>query len=495
VNKHTRGRKGAEAVQRERDVVLSILSSATTALTRHQVREEYARRVGSQLAYNTAKARLDELVENGRVLRSPSERRPVTYELAPAAAERDSHRESRQRNEDRQQSRLIATKDREAEIPLSAGAERVQRRLRRPRGERQPVGYDLQFLDAYKPGTTWYLDAPERARLNHLGRTTYMDQPAGTYARDIMQRLVIDLSWGSSHLEGLRYSRIDTEELLNAGRSPHGASDRDRQLILNHKAAIEFLVEDAQSIAFNRYTIMNLHALLAENLLDDRQDEGSLRTRPVVIGTSVYTPLAIPQVIEERFETLLAKTEEITDPIEQAFFIMVHLPYLQPFIDVNKRTSRLAANIPLIRANLCPLSFVDVPESVYTDGVLGVYELTDLALLRDVFVWAYERSCAQFKVLREAMREPDPIRLNYRTELRELVGDTVRTLSWPSDEELRARAARLGVPTTDHGAFAGAARKDLLSLRPDILARYSLRKSEYDRWSAAVLDRRGTSVR
>jgi hypothetical protein len=44
--------------------------------------------------------------------------------------------------------------------------------------------------------------------------------------------------------------------------------------------------------------------------------------------------------------------------------VMVHLPYLQPFVDVNKRVSRLAANIPMIQRNLCPLSFVDVPQSL-----------------------------------------------------------------------------------------------------------------------------------
>ena len=40
-------------------------------------------------------------------------------------------------------------------------------------------------------------------------------------------------------------------------------------MILNHKDAIEFLVDAADEIAFNRYTILNLHALLANNLLDD----------------------------------------------------------------------------------------------------------------------------------------------------------------------------------------------------------------------------------
>ena len=71
---------------------------------------------------------------------------------------------------------------------------------------------------------------------------------------------------------------------------------------------------------------------------------------------------------------------------------MVHLPYLQPFEDVNNRVSRLAANIPLIRHNLCPVSFIDVPERPYIDGLMGIYELNRIELLRDVFVWAYDRS-------------------------------------------------------------------------------------------------------
>ena len=51
----------------------------------------------------------------------------------------------------------------------------------------------------------------------------------------------------------------------------------------------------------------------------------------------------------------------------QSLFIMVHVPYLQPFEDMNKRVSRLGANISLILRNLCPLSFVDVPESGYSE--------------------------------------------------------------------------------------------------------------------------------
>jgi len=39
---------------------------------------------------------------------------------------------------------------------------------------------------------------------------------------------------------------------------------------------------------------------------------------------------------------------------------------LKPFDDVNKRVSRLGANIPFIKNNLSPLSFTDVPRSTYT---------------------------------------------------------------------------------------------------------------------------------
>ncbi len=173
---------------------------------------------------------------------------------------------------------------------------------------------------------------------------------------------------------------------------------------------------------------------------------------------------------------------------------MVHIPYLQPFIDANKRTSRLAANIPMIRANLCPLSFVDVSEEAYTEGVLGVYEQKDVSLLRHVFIQAYERSCVQFKVLRQAMGDPDPIRLGYRTELRAMVVDAVRGMEWPATEILLQQAEELGVPELDRAAVANEALKDLRALRPEFLARYTLRQREYDAWARATATARTSMV-
>ena len=53
-----------------------------------------------------------------------------------------------------------------------------------------------------------------------------------------------------------------------------------------------FLVEQAGMIDFNRFTILNLHALLADNLLPDPGAPGRLRRMMVGIGGSVFEPLA-----------------------------------------------------------------------------------------------------------------------------------------------------------------------------------------------------------
>ena len=219
----------------------------------------------------------------------------------------------------------------------------------------------------------------------------------------------------------------------------------------------------------------------AENLLADSSAVGRLRRIDVAISGTVYQPLGIPQRIEELFDRLLATASAIEDPFEQAFFVMVQLPYLQPFEDVNKRVARIAGNIPFIRYNLAPLSFVDVPERVYVDGLLGVYELNRIELARDVFVWAYERSCQRYTVARDALPQPDPLRLRNRELLTEVVNAIVRDDRLPDDAAVRELAAPL-VDPADLEAFVAMAIHELHGLHEGNLARYRLRPSELQRW-------------
>lgn len=370
-------------------------------------------------------------------------------------------------------------------IPLSSLALRVRRLVRLPLAQRQPSSYRRAFLDAYRPNETYYLDEASRRRLAELGEVPGQVRPAGTYARLILNRLLIDLAWNSSRLEGNTYSLLETDRLLQLGEVAEGRSALEAQMILNHKAAIEFLVDNAEEIGFNRYSVLNLHALLANNLLRDPLAAGRLRHIAVGISGTVYLPTAVPQLIEECFAEILSKAARISDPFEQAFFAMVHLPYLQPFEDVNKRVSRLAANIPLVRGNLCPISFVDVPESPYVDGLLAVYEQNRVELLREVFLWAYERSCARYSAVRQSLGQPDLFRMRYRLPIGEAVA---RVVGGKMDKKaaaatIRAAAIR-AVSPSDQARFVEVVETEVMSLHEGNFARYRIRPSEFESWQA-----------
>jgi hypothetical protein len=162
---------------------------------------------------------------------------------------------------------------------------------------------------------------------------------------------------------------------------------------------------------------------------------------------------------------------------------MVQLPYLQPFDDVNKRVSRLAANIPLFRANLAPLSFEGVSRELYTEAVLGVYELNRIELLKDVFIWAYERSAARYAAVRQSLGNPDPLRLRYRDELREIVGTVVRQVMGRKDAaDHIARWTEDRIEPKDRETFRELAETELLSLHEGNFARYRIRPSEFRAW-------------
>lgn len=359
----------------------------------------------------------------------------------------------------------------------------IEAHVRQPVQKRNPVGYNRAFLDNYQPNASFYLSESIRAELLAHGQVANTKEPAGAYARHIVHRLLIDLSWNSSRLEGNTYSLLETERLLSAGVAATGKDALEFQMILNHKEAIEFLIASAAEIGFNCYTILNLHALLSDNLLEDPTASGRLRSITVGTGQTVFYPLEGPQRIEECFQQMLDTAAIIEDPFEQAFFAMVQLPYLQPFEDVNKRVSRLAANIPLIQRNLCPLSFVDVSQQTCISAMLGVYELNRVELLRDVFVWAYKRSCARYSAVRQSLGEPDPFRMQYRT----LIADTVTEVVQARMNKTQAvafvrRCADTQLPEQDRARFVEVTETQLMSLHIGSIARYRLRPSAFQAW-------------
>lgn len=437
--------------------LLHTLTTASTALTLTELLQRHP-----DIARRTAQRWLSQWLQAGK-LTSHKDGRNIRYQVLAA---------------------FTPQGDFPAHIPLSADSRDILAYINQPVLARKPIGYQRDFLDSYQPNRSAYLPKPLRRQLHKMGSTGASTRPAGTYGRAILNRLLIDLSWASSHLEGNTYSRLDTRALIEQGTVAAGKAQTETQMILNHKAAIELLIDNISTAGFNRYTVMNLHSALSENLLPNPADEGRLRQHLVEISQSTYRPLDVPPQIIIQFDTLLEKANQISDPFEQAFFVMVHLPYLQPFADVNKRTSRLAANLPLLQHNLCPLTFLGVPEAAYSQAILGVYEMTRVELLRDVFVWAYERSTQEYTALKQNLAEPDPLRLRYRELIKRVIREVVLTPNTDSLDMIRQAVAQI-VDLTEREEVQALLIDELRRLHEGVLARYGLRPSEWARWSDA----------
>lgn len=265
-----------------------------------------------------------------------------------------------------------------------------------PPGKRARVGYNAAPLSDYVPNETRWLSEEVRRRMEKAGGGRRLD--ASTYSRSIAQKLLVDLAFASSALEGNTYTYLDTQVLIEFGQAAEGKDRDETVMILNHKEAISYLTQHIADIEIQPREFKTFHALLSRGLSNmDPRDIGSIRRRPIdEIGGSAYLPLAIPQRLEEEMGRIAQKAREIEDPFEQSLFLMVFISYLQAFRDVNKRTARLVCNVPLLKAGVAPLSFMDMDKTSYVKGLLAFYELNRTDLISEAYAEAYQKSAARY---------------------------------------------------------------------------------------------------
>jgi Fic family protein len=364
-------------------------------------------------------------------------------------------------------------------LPAARSAEAVAllAQLSRSLGSRTPVSYERAFVDDYVPNESFLMPRALADALYAAGRAQGQ-QPAGTVARKILEQLLIDLSWHSSRLEGNRVSLLDTQALFEHGRGD--ANNPDITMLLNHKQAIEFMVDAVPEQGITVPVVRNLHGLLMQGLLSDPLAAGAIRRRIVTIEGSVYHPTHAPALLEQMLEEIVARARLIRNPIEGAFFLWVNLAYLQPFEDGNKRTSRLTCNLPLLLYNCAPLSFLDVEQSDYAYAMLGVYEQRSVALAVELFETTYRRSIEKYRAALGAFGTPDPIRARYR----EALGDVIRRVV-SSGESGPAAIASLGIEPVDLDVFTRLVEEELAHLAIYNCARYRLTTPAVERWIAA----------
>jgi hypothetical protein len=113
---------------------------------------------------------------------------------------------------------------------------------------------------------------------------------------------------------------------------------------------------------------------------------------------------------------------------------------------------------------------------------LGVYEFNDISILKDLYIWAYERSAQRYAALQKTLMEPDPFRLKYREAIKEAVSFIVlnNISSDKTGRELKAFSEK--VQQTDRAKFVEVVDTELLDLHEGNISRYRIRPSDFEKW-------------
>ncbi|MBY3514200.1 Fic family protein [Rhizobium laguerreae] len=348
-----------------------------------------------------------------------------------------------------------------------------------PGTQRRAVHYNPDFIDRYIPNETAWFSSGELDSMTQAGGGAGMD--ASTYSRAIAQKLLVDLAYASSSLEGNTYSYIDTEVLVQYGKIAEGKEADETLMILNHKAAINYLIDYIQDIEIDVREFKTMHSLLSSGLVDERQ-VGTVRQHIVGVGNSAYVPLSIPARLEDELEKIAGKAAQIINPFEQSLFLMTAISYLQFFVDVNKRTGRLMANVPLLKAGLSPLSFLNVDKTEYTRGLLSFYELGRSDVIAAAYARGYVASASRYHAYMGRDRSIIEMEARYRVELHRAVKSYVEG-SLTEGQRLGDdffEAEFEGVPEEDHDAFVSLVQKAIVSLHGGNHAVYGIRRNVFD---------------
>lgn len=224
------------------------------------------------------------------------------------------------------------------------------------------------------------------AKLNEIYRRKIKNISADILKKEI-ERLNIDFSWKSSKIEGNTYDLLETEQLIKNHQQASGHTQEEATMILNHKATLEYIRENKES--FQMMTVKkieDIHALLTKDLGVAK----NLRKTLVRITGTKYTPLDNEFQIREALEKTCQKVNETDNAFEKAVILMLLIAYIQPFVDGNKRTSRLSGNAILQSFDSCPLSYRSMDEVEYKKAILLFYEQNNVSYFKELFLKQFE---------------------------------------------------------------------------------------------------------
>ena len=250
------------------------------------------------------------------------------------------------------------------------------------------TGFNHSLLTSSLPDVALFTQE-ELRQLNELQNvyTKNISVLSKTEYNKELERLAIDLSWKSSQIEGNTYSLLETERLLKEKETAAGKTKDEAVMLLNHKDALDFIIENPGYIApLTLAGIEDIHSILIKELGVER----NIRKRRVGISGTNYVPIDNEFQIREALENMCSLVNLQTNVFAKALLALVLLSYIQPFTDGNKRTGRIISNAILINHHYCPISFRTIDSVEYKKAMLIFYEQNNISAFKRIFISQFE---------------------------------------------------------------------------------------------------------
>jgi hypothetical protein len=128
---------------------------------------------------------------------------------------------------------------------------------------------------------------------------------------------------------------------------------------------------------------------------------------------------------------------------------------------------------------------MEAPAGTFSRAILGVYEMTRVELLRDLYLWAYERSVQEYMTIRQNMADPDPGRLAWRILIKQTIREVVTHPELDALDVICAAVAA-NVPAEERENVQALVVEELRRLHEGVIARYGLRPAEFAKWRSVI---------
>lgn len=230
---------------------------------------------------------------------------------------------------------------------------------------------------------------------------------------------LIAIDHHSTRIEGSTLTEVETQVLINEGRTPNGKPLEESLMVTDHHAALLFTIESAKAKrALTVSLLQEINALVMKNTgkvyntmlgtVDSRT--GAFRKGNVTAGVSYFPNF---DKVERLTKDLIKKLNEginstlsISELLNLSFDAHFSLVSIHPYYDGNGRTSRLLMNYIQAYYNL-PLAIVQSEnKAAYIQALIDTRQQENIEIFREFMAGEYAFLLKQEIKKFEEMKKP-----------------------------------------------------------------------------------------